>query len=267
MLTRIKNWLHGNKIYFDTVVPLALGVAAIIIGIATYKIANKQATMTLGQSLPLIHVDAQWTWSGNPSEPYEETLVVSNSNQNDAVFFKDLKVYPATLLEIASSTDYGVFPWWGIVAISDFYGSPSYSQEMKGQIASCTKSGNIQAEWEIERQFSDYSWAQHEQPYPEIERYVEVQYQDASGEEHSQYFHVDPLQGTTELTGETAISAAQQMIDLYRNADVAGISISISGTTLDVLLQKVAVSRQVLKDYPSAELLMENRLVVSITIP
>jgi len=254
----MKKWLKEQEIIFKTIVYALLAIMAIFVSIQANNIAGKQVqimqeqTRILSQQqLPIINLKLDSIFDTKAGIYADETLVISN----EGAPLRDFSVYPAVFFVILYGKEGGA-PRTMLIPVTDYFLATVHTGRSTAGIANLSGEHNRLLYFEAEKRFIEFTNAHNALGFTNLARYVEITYSDILGENHTEYYYIDPITGGSMLTGITRI-AAIQAVKLHHEASLIGLSVNLSEATPETLLAKWEIAQQHTEDYPLLHFLFQ----------
>ncbi len=104
---------------------------------------------------------------------------------------------------------------------------------------------------EAEKRFGSYAEQNNAYGFVSINRYIEIDYYDIFGDEHSEIYYVDPITGCSEFRSGIRRPAALQAIKLHKESVSNGLSVEIANAEPETIMKKFTDFQAIKKEnYP-----------------
>ncbi|MCR9966069.1 hypothetical protein [Vibrio antiquarius] len=179
----MKSWLEENKIYFETLAPVLLGVAAVLVSISSYMLTEKQLRVASLEAEPHFYLKEVYLYDEKLKKAYEQELRIFNSGAGISKFDASL----STMVEVEFYNKQGkqieYIPLYG------YYNGWYPSSEPKGELTLIK--GHLNNE-----KFFDVIWALNDPEFTKkngivflrLRHAVEIEYENMLGESGKKYF-------------------------------------------------------------------------------
>ncbi len=193
----MKNWLYKNKIFFETLAPVCISVAALFVGIASYSLTQQQLKLADQQlkigdqqlKLSFLNVEPNFylkeTYIIDPvtKRANETELRIYNSGEGVSNFHKNV----STLLQIEHYRDNGVV--YSYIPITGYYGISYNSTVPKGELSIVQGQGNndkfsdVYLEFQTSKLKDKYGYA-----FISLKHSTKISYTNKLGEDGEAFF-------------------------------------------------------------------------------
>jgi len=187
---KVRTWLKQNKVYFDTLAPVSIGIAAFFVALASYnltnqqvKLADKQLELSLLNIEPNIYLKEVHIIDPVTKLSTETELRIFNSGEEVRNFKKSVK----TFLEIEHISMRGkVFIY---IPIIGYYGTGYYSSEPTGELARASgyKNNEIFSNFYLDFQASNLK-NKYGYTFINLKHLTKINYTNKLGLEGEEYF-------------------------------------------------------------------------------
>ena len=244
---KIRDWLEEHKVLFQTIPPIVIAGMAVLISFQTYKIMLYQAKLTKSEKVLILHFDVNRV--GQPyEEAYREEVVISNFGSALQDFWcKDMVFLRVAYAGEWEKTIYGVLRrtiTYPKILLTDYY-DIILTGSQKGKLAVLKSpqfldEGNLWKTTQAMRKFVDWVKAQDlpvEIEDWKMERYMQIQYGDISGEMHNEVYLIgeqDPYPEYIKLSK----SKRDLIIQEYRKMEEEELYINCGGLCVELLYRE-----------------------------
>mgnify|MGYP001589315265 CR=1 FL=1 len=209
-MKKIKAFLCHNEIYFKTVIPALISFVAVILSLWSYQISRNQTeilklqTRIINQQvLPNFHLAVKPIYNDVEGRFLEERLETYNNGGD----FSDIKLDKAIFLRIGyNSKD---FKGKEILIPVDGYYDTTIAgivgDKVLMTLLNAGGNNNLRAV-QLDKEFGDYARSLGGYGSVSVERYFKLTYEDIFGEAHSNYYYVNPINGSSSISEGDGIS-------------------------------------------------------------
>ena len=192
-VSKIRDWLNTNKIFFETITAVLLSLMAITVSYQTNQIASYQTIIMKSEFLPILHLNVDLEWNNTAAKYSDDELTISNIGAP----LSELKSTGAIFFNVKWDTQ-NEEPKEALVPINDYYymeinDNPQgelrrfYYRDPSGHRGNYYKAVNIN--WE----FSDFANEKNATGHVDLYRYVKLSYKDIFGDNQIEYYLVNDL--------------------------------------------------------------------------
>ncbi|TMP19098.1 hypothetical protein CWC02_08515 [Pseudoalteromonas sp. S2721] len=128
----MKSWLKNNKIYFETLAPVCISLAALFVALASYKLADQQLILSAINVEPNFYLKETYLYDPVTKSSHKTELSIYNSGEGISNFTENVN----SLLVIEHFTDTG--KTLSYIPIIGYYDTSFTSTEPKGELAIVT---------------------------------------------------------------------------------------------------------------------------------
>ncbi|MEZ9396747.1 hypothetical protein AB4393_12335 [Vibrio splendidus] len=125
----MRNWLNNNKIYFETFVPLLVSVAALVVALASYNLADRQLELSAIESEPNFYLKEMYLYDPTIKRAYETELRIYNSGADISNFKKQINSF----VEVEHYNESGKVVDY--ISIIGYYGITYNSSDPSGELS------------------------------------------------------------------------------------------------------------------------------------
>ena len=192
-VSKIRDWLTANKIFFETITAVLLSLMALMVLIQTNQIASYQTTIMKSEHLPILHLNVDLEWNSTAAKYSEDELTISNIGAP----LGELKSRVAIFFRVKWETQNNE-PKEALVPINDYYyveitDNPQGELRRYYYLDSSGHRGNYYKAVNINWEFSDYANEKNATGYVDLLKYVKLIYKDIYGDNHIEYYLVSDL--------------------------------------------------------------------------
>lgn len=218
----LRDFLHRNKIFFETVAASLLSLMAIIISAAQIFISVKQNALTAMQTeiarqqvMPQFVIAARQVIDTLDGKIKEDAIYVNNRGG----IVRDLFCNTAVFFDVEFTPELGEQKKIEL-SVNGYYGSMMNTAEGTGQVLTIEGYHNSEKLSQIRKAFTRLAEEKKAFANIEVRRYLRLYYRDILGKEHVDYYYV-PL-----IYGGSAIETREgEKIFEKRNSAVKNLSI------------------------------------------
>lgn len=125
----MRNWLEKNKIYFETFAPLLVGVAAIVVALASYNLADRQLQLSAIDTEPNFYLKEVYLYDPIVKRAYETELRIYNSGADISNFKEQINSF----VEVEHYNEAGKVIDY--ISIIGYYRVKHYSSDPVGELS------------------------------------------------------------------------------------------------------------------------------------
>ncbi len=179
----MKDWLERNKIYFETLAPVLISIAALFVSVSSYLLTEKQLQIASLDAEPNIYLKEVYLYDPTLKRAYEQELRIFNSGESISNFDASLH----TIVEVEFYTPQG--KQTAYVPLYGYYHGWYSTDEPTGELT--LVKGHLNNE-----RFFDVIWSlkdpkfieEHGTVFLRLRHSVEVTYSNKLGEKGQKYF-------------------------------------------------------------------------------
>ncbi|HHC6465846.1 TPA: hypothetical protein ACN36C_004600 [Vibrio parahaemolyticus] len=124
----MKTWLENNKVYFETVAPVFISIAALLVSVSSFMLTNQQLDLAKVEHQPNIYLKESYLYDEKLQSAYETELRVINTGAEISNFSQKVR----SLLELEFYTDTGKYATY--LPIYGYYDTSFRSSEPTGEL-------------------------------------------------------------------------------------------------------------------------------------
>jgi len=235
---RIRIWLERNKIFFETIAAVLLGIMAVILSVQsnnistqTNKIINYQTEIMRTEHLPILHLEVELVYDTLKEFFANDKLVISNVGAPLSEFScRNVEFFEANYgklgdMKIAS------------IPLNAYYGVTMITNKPTGVLATLvnlhTSGGNNRKAFETSRSFARFAEQRDAYGFADIRRYVKVSFKDVFGETHDEFYLANSF-GANKLSDAVGMKIFEDYESKFENS----LFIEFSKVTPELLYAK-----------------------------
>jgi len=189
----LRQWLTENKVFFETIASVLLGLMSIIVSLVALRLSSYQAQLTESQialskqqQLPIITLNEHLIFDDKSSSFTRKQLVISNIGPP----LKEFSYEHAEFMKLTSQLSNHKFASV-LVPLNGYYDTGVLTHEPVGKLATLSSSiaeGNHSKAVDVIWAFSSLIEEEKRQGYGDVMSYVAVRYKDIWGESHEDVY-------------------------------------------------------------------------------
>lgn len=208
----IKQFLENNRIYFETLVPAALSLSAVLVSCAAYNVSTTQTEIAQVAVAPNFYVSESYLYDDVRKIAYETVLEIFNEGAFLTSYDETVRSFIELEFRVKQEQKKVYVPLIG------YYGNFFKEIQTTGKITEARGDNNNEIYGELYSGISDYEFAnKNGSVFVQLKHYIRLSYKNQLGQEGVEYF-VGEERSTAEVVDNKLRQWAEEIThgEMYR---------------------------------------------------